>query len=197
MMDAEESKEQLRELLRSKRARISDSDYAAHSKKIIATLLQQREYQSAQAIHCYVSINERREVNTHSLIKMMLETEKQVVVPVTHFEDRRLSHFELTSFDNLVPSKWGGLEPRPEDSMRRLPPELELVIVPMVGGDEQGHRIGYGGGFYDRFLKKAACPAIGLCFEQNIVPSLPTGDHDVSLNKIITEARVIERAERQ
>ncbi|SHE36436.1 5-formyltetrahydrofolate cyclo-ligase [Fodinibius roseus] len=192
-MGAEESKEELRVLLRSKRARISGSDYAAYSKKIVATLQQQQEFQSAKTIHCYVSINERREVNTRWLIKAMIKRGKQVVVPLTHFKDKTLTHFELASFDDLVPRKWGGLEPKPTDSLRRHPSELELVIVPMVGGDEQGHRIGYGAGFYDRFLKKTVCPAIGLCFEQNIIPILPTDDHDVSLDKIITEERVIER----
>lgn len=192
-MSTRESKEELRELLHSKRKRIPRSDFFDLSKKIIARLQQQREYESAQTIHCYASMNDRREVDTHPLIKAMIGEGKEVVVPVTHFEDRMLSHFELISFDDLVPNKWGVLEPKPKDGRKRTPSELELIIVPMVGGDEQGHRIGYGAGFYDRFLKNIACSTIGLCFEQNIVPSLPTDDHDVPLDKIITEKRVIHR----
>lgn len=186
-----ESKDELRDLLRSKRARISRSDFVDLSKRIIVRLQRQREYDSAGIIHCYVSMNDRREVDTHPLIKTMTATGKRVVVPVTHFEDRRLSHFELTSFDDLISNKWGVLEPKPKDSVRRVPSELELVIVPMVGGDEQRHRIGYGGGFYDRFLKKVSCSKIGLCFEQNIVSEFPAKHYDVPLDKIITEERII------
>lgn len=192
-MNAGESKEALRDRLRRRRSRISESDYSAYSSKIMATLRQQREYRSAHVIHCYVSMNDRREVDTHSLIKAMIGEGREVVVPVTHSEDRTLSHFALSSFDELAPSKWGVLEPGAKVDNKRTPPDLELVVVPMVGGDEQGHRIGYGGGFYDRFLNNVQCPAIGLCFEQNMVPSLPTGDHDVPLDKIITEQRVIKR----
>ncbi|HKK44144.1 MAG TPA: 5-formyltetrahydrofolate cyclo-ligase, partial [Balneolaceae bacterium] len=72
------------------------------------------------------------------------------------------------------------------------PKELDLVVIPMVGGDEQRNRIGYGEGFYDRFLSLVSCPKIGLTFEQNIVERIPVEDFDITLDKIITEQRVID-----
>ncbi|SMO41245.1 5-formyltetrahydrofolate cyclo-ligase [Fodinibius sediminis] len=190
-MAAGQSKEKLRKRLCSRRARISGADFMGFSREITVELQQQPEYRSASVIHCYVSMNDRREVNTHVLIKMMIEQGKRVVVPVTHFEDERLSHIGLRSFDDLRPNKWGVLEPK--SGRQAEPGALDLVIVPMVGGDERGHRIGYGGGYYDRFLKGVSCPTIGLCFEQNIVSCLPTEDYDVPLDKIITEKRIIYR----
>lgn len=191
-MSMQESKEEIRARLRSRRAGIQESDFYSLSAKIISTLRQQPEYQSAHTAHCYVSMNDRREVNTHPLIRsMLIEEGKDVVVPATHFKKKTLSHFTLSSFDDLAPNKWGVLEP--EDGEMRAPSEFELVIVPMVGGDEQGQRVGYGGGYYDRFLKKVQCSAIGLCFEQNIVSSLPAENYDVPLDKIITEKRIIHR----
>lgn len=188
-MMAEDSKEDIRKHLRSKRKRISESDFLRKSEDIIRALRQQEEYRSARTVHCYVSMNRRREVNTHPLIKAMLTNTKQVVVPVTDFQDQALQHIKLESFDHLEANKWGVLEPRNGKECDLS--ELDLVIVPMVGGDEQGHRIGYGGGFYDRFLEGIDCSTIGLCFEQNIVPELPAESFDVPLDKIITEERII------
>lgn len=191
-MSKQVSKEEVRAQLRSRRAGISESDYYNLSAGIISVLKQQPEYTNARIIHCYVSMNERREVNTHPLLRTMLEEKKEVVVPSMDHEKKALRHFTLSSFNQLEPGKWGVLEPG-EGGKPHNPSGFELVIVPMVGGDERGHRVGYGGGYYDRFLKKVQCPTIGLCFEQNIVSSLPAENYDVPLDKIITEERIIHR----
>jgi 5-formyltetrahydrofolate cyclo-ligase len=70
--------------------------------------------------------------------------------------------------------------------------KLGLVIVPMVGGDNQKNRIGYGKGFYDRFLKQVDCPTVGLLFNECLVQKIPVEPFDVSLGKIITEDQIIE-----
>lgn len=121
----------------------------------------------------------------------MLSQGKKVVVPVTNFVDGTLKHVLLSSFDILQENKWGVLEPTSGE--RVSTEQLELVIVPMVGGDEEGNRMGYGEGFYDRFLSNVSCPKIGLLFEQNVIDALPVADYDIPLDKIITEQRVIVR----
>lgn len=188
MMDRN-SKERIRKRLRLKRKRISNTDFIQKSETIIEVLQHQEEYRSARTIHCYVSMNKRREVNTHPLIKAMIASDRQVVVPVTNFRDQALQHLKLESFDDLEVNKWGVLEPRRGEKYKLS--ELDLIIVPMVGGDERGHRIGYGGGFYDRFLQGLDCSTIGLCFEQNILTKLPIESFDIPLDKIITEERII------
>lgn len=188
-MDRGERKEIIREKLRKKRREISDVDFRKWSDKIILRLKKQSEFKSAKVIHSYVSMNNRREVNTHSLIRDILHETKQLVVPATQFNSGTLNHFYLESYNALRPNKWGVLEP--EDGEKCPVGKIELVIVPMVGGDERGYRIGYGGGFYDRFLSKVSCPTIGLCFKQNIVPELPIEPFDVRLDKIITEEKII------
>jgi len=188
-MGEPKTKGEIREKLRSRRAGILESEFLSRSSSITRALQQQQEYAAARTIHCYVSMNDRREVNTHPLIAAIIEEGRDLVVPVTHFGEGTLSHYTLTSFDELKPNKWGVLEP--EDGIERTSQEFELVIVPMVGGDERGHRLGYGGGFYDRFLKEVQCPAVGLCFEQNIISLLPIESYDIPMNKIITEERII------
>ncbi|MCW9712094.1 5-formyltetrahydrofolate cyclo-ligase [Aliifodinibius salicampi] len=190
-MDKRERKEIIREELRKNRRDISDANFREWSDKIISKLKDQREYKTARIIHAYVSMNDRREVNTHSLILEILNEQKKMVVPVTQFKAGNLRHFYLESYNELKPNKWGVLEP---EGGEECPIEkIELVIVPMVGGDEQGYRIGYGGGFYDRFLEDITCPKIGLCFEQNMVDELPIEPFDIALDKIITEKRIIRR----
>lgn len=189
-MDNRQKKE-LREKLLERRKSISEPDFFGASADIIETLKEQNEYQRAQKIHCYVSINKRREVETQVLIKEMLAKGKKVVVPITNITEGTLTHIHLTSFDDLQKNKWGVLEPR--DGQEVSPQELDLVIVPMVGGDEKCNRIGYGKGFYDRFLQKTNCPKIGLIFDRNILDTIPTEDFDIPLDKIISEKRIIHR----
>ncbi|HEX6981461.1 MAG TPA: 5-formyltetrahydrofolate cyclo-ligase [Balneolaceae bacterium] len=188
-MNLPQSKEQWREQFLNQRDALSLEKWTELSQKVIRRLKQQSVLKTAKTIHCYVSMNERREVNTHPLVKEMIASGKKVVVPVTDFEDGTLSHFELQSFDDLAVNKWGVLEPA--KGKRAEVSEIDLVIVPMAGGDESCNRIGYGGGFYDRFLKEVSCPKIGLSFEQNITPKLPVESFDIPLDKIVTEDRVL------
>ncbi len=190
-MDKHLQKEELRQTLLERRKSISGPDYYGASADIIEELKEQREYQNAETIHCYVSINKRREVETRALIKEMLFKGKKVVVPITDFENGILDHIQLRSFDDLKENKWGVLEPNGGEQVSL--DEMELVIVPMVGADEQCNRIGYGKGFYDRFLKEVSCPKIGLIFEQNVIEEIPVEEFDVPMDKIITEERIIIR----
>lgn len=190
-MDLQAQKEELRQQLLHRRKAISEEVFAEGSAKIIRQLKQQREFKSADVIHCYVSINERREVDTHGVIKEMLASDKKVVVPVTNFQQKTLTHLQLDSYDELKANKWGVHEPRNGEEVS--PEELELVIVPMVGGDTKCNRIGYGEGFYDRFLDQVNCPKVGLVFQSNIVEHVPTEEFDIPLDKIITESRIIIR----
>lgn len=120
----------------------------------------------------------------------MIQEGKKVVVPKMNFQAKSMKHIHLTSFDRLEKNEWGILEPRsgPETLLK----DIELVVVPMVGADEEKNRIGYGGGFYDRFLSKLEATFIGLTFECCIrAEGIPVDEHDVPLDKIITEKRLI------
>lgn len=190
-MNLHQQKEELRRRLLEQRKAIPESTFQTASAGIVQKLKQQKEFRDAGVIHCYVSMNSRREVDTHGLIKEILSSGKKVVVPVTNFQEGILSHIQLNSYDKLEANKWG--VPEPGDGKEILPEELELVIVPMVAGDESCNRIGYGEGFYDRFLDQVTCPKIGLIFERNVVKKIPVEDFDVPLDKIVTESRVINR----
>lgn len=190
-MDSHQKKETIRQRLLKQRKAISSSEFRQSSEEIIHKLRHQSEFKKAETVHCYVSMNDSREVDTHGLIKKMLADNKKVVVPVTNLKEGTLSHILLSSYEDLQENKWGVLEPN--DGEYVSPEALDLVIVPMVGADEQCNRIGYGEGFYDRFLKDVDCPKIGLLFERNILKKLPVEDFDIPLDKILTETRTIIR----
>lgn len=190
ILSTREQKSELRKELREMRKSISKGDYETWSANIRDTLIHQPEFKKARTVNCYVSMNSRKEVDTHALIKRMFELGKEVAVPVTNFDDGTLSHFIIDSFYDLEENKWGVMEPQDGEAISVS--DFDLVIVPMVGADEEGNRIGYGKGFYDRFLQRVDCPKIGLTFEQNIVEELPVEPFDIPMDKIITENRIIQ-----
>jgi 5-formyltetrahydrofolate cyclo-ligase len=109
-------------------------------------------------------------------------------------QEKRLLLSEIRDFPGeLSQGSFGILEPKAEFIRPVSPEELEIVVVPGVAFDYEGTRIGYGGGFYDRFLKEVKdATIIGLAYECQILPKLPRKDHDVRVDKIITPKCIIE-----
>ncbi len=190
-MSIQKKKEDLRKYYLRIRSHISEEEYKKCSRVIIRRLKDSPDYNQAKYVHCYVSINERREVNTHPLIREMLSGRKQLVVPVTNFNTGTLTHVELNAYNKLINNKWG--VPEPESGNEVTAEELDLIVVPMVAGDPRCNRLGYGKGFYDRFLSQVECPKIGLLYESCMAEQLPTEDFDVTLDQIITEVRVVRQ----
>jgi 5-formyltetrahydrofolate cyclo-ligase len=187
-MDIKEWKETIRERLLEIRSSIPEQEFLQKSAEICDRLQGLSEYRNAEIIHCYVSINERREVNTHPLLSGMLAAGKKVIVPITQISNGTLRHVELKSINDLKANEWGMLEPA--DGEEVAVETLDLVIVPMAGGDRQKNRIGYGKGFYDRFLAQVECPSVGLLFEEGLIEDIPTEPFDVPLDILVTEDRI-------
>lgn len=190
MADIKAKKKKLRQELLNRRNALSEEMYHAYSARIRARIKGLDAYRQSHRIHCYVSMNSRNEVDTRPLIEEMLQSGKEVVVPVTQFEDGTLRHVLLTSTADLEPNKWGVPEPVRGEEVN--PETVELVLVPMAGGDPDRNRIGYGKGFYDRFLQKVSALKVGLLFECCLVSEgLPVEDFDVPLDTLVTEKRVL------
>lgn len=189
MSEVQNRKEILRQQFLSYRDGLTEEEYYNKSGTIINRLEEDPDFRQSRCVHCYVSMNDRREVNTRSMIQWMLNSRFKVAVPITNFDDGTLTHVQLDSYDELEENQWGVPEPPRKDPVDL--DALDLVIVPMAGGDERCNRIGYGKGFYDRFLQEVSCPTIGLTYEECMVDELPVEEFDVPLSKIITEDRVI------
>ena len=186
------SKSELRREVLKARSRLSPLEVAQKSELITWRVLSLGEFRRARTIMAYMDF--RNEVKTGELIRASMAMGKRVAVPLTDLQHKRLIPSLLQDFPgDLAPGAWGILEPRP-GSLRPLEPEeLDLVIVPGVAFDEKGNRLGYGGGFYDRFLPQTRPGAVwlALAFELQICPEISPGPHDCPVHLIVTEERVI------
>lgn len=139
-----------------------------------------------------VYLNFGSEVLTDDLIRWGWAEGKRIVVPLCHPESREMMPCRIDGFDELETGNYGIREPK-ADRLRVVPPEeIDAVLVPAVAFDRRGYRVGYGGGYYDRFLPKAPQAArIGAVFACQIVPEVPTDRYDVHVERIVTEEEII------
>lgn len=185
-MNVAERKAELRTRILRGRNSISRAQWRHNSDAICDTILNSFEYRNSENIHCYISMNDRFEVDTHLLIKHLIKDGKQVIVPVANFKSGELSHSYLHSFDTLKANKWGVLEP-----IEVKPAEIssiDLILLPLLGVDRKGNRLGYGKGFYDRFLSQISIPTFGLIFDDFILDEIPTENFDIPLYGFISES---------
>ena len=128
------------------------------------------------------------EVDTSRMIDRAQTLGKRVCVPVTLVSQRRLVVSELHDREReLAPGPHGVRQPAPSYIRPVDPNTVDLVVVPGVGFDAQGHRLGHGLGYYDRLLRRlpATTPRIGLAFRCQIVPRIPRAAHDVTLSRVL------------
>ena len=139
----------------------------------------------------YVSFGS--EVATHEMINRCFNTGKKVVVPLVDKQKRRLIPYRINSFDHdLTNGTMGILEPKKDRCREVLPKDVDIAIVPGLAFSEDGWRIGYGGGFYDRFLRELKIKTVSLAFEMQIIDHLPFSPHyDVPVGCIVTEKRIV------
>jgi len=160
---------------------------------ICNNLLNLEEFQRAKVIHFFLTT--KSEVMTEGAIRKAMSMGKEIVVPVMNRKERRICLSRIEDYDrDLILMPHGILEPRPEFNRSISLSHVELMVLPGVAFDLQGHRLGYGAGYYDRLLEDARSRPllIGLAFEIQIVEEIPFTDHDVRMDKIVTEKRVIE-----
>ncbi|MEW6328959.1 MAG: 5-formyltetrahydrofolate cyclo-ligase [Candidatus Micrarchaeota archaeon] len=161
-----------------------------HSAKIAKRLFSLPEFKRARSVLFYVS--KGCEVDTRAMIRKAIRMKKKIIVPVSDTKRKKLILSELKNFSHLAPGAYRILEPRKE-KIRKFPARaLELAVVPGVAFDEKGARIGFGGGYFDKLLKKVRAPVLALAFDFQVVDEIACEPHDARVHKIITEKRVID-----
>ncbi len=164
-----------------------DSDYCAHADCAICAAVRNSElYQNAKTIFCYVGTD--REIDTRALLAAALADGKRLALPLCVGKGIMEAR-EIRSLDDLVSGKFG--IPAPGEACPLVMPEdFDLVIVPCSTGNCKGQRLGYGGGFYDRYLAKTNCPRMLLCREKLVKGDIPVEEHDLLMDYITTETGV-------
>ncbi len=185
-------KQTLREEILKKRDALSRKDRVEKSKKIMERLLALPEYQNARTLFIYADF--RSEVMTRDLMVHALKNEKRVLASKTLIQEKRLVLTDILDPElDLVPGYMNIPEPRDEILRDSPPDEVDLILTPCVGYDERGNRLGYGGGYYDRLFQGTRKDAVrlGIAFEVQVVPEIPSENHDIKIPIIVTEDRVI------
>jgi 5-formyltetrahydrofolate cyclo-ligase len=182
-------KDKVRKELIVLRRNLSKDEVFEKSNKIKSRLFKMKEFKESLTILFYVSYD--NEVYTHEMIKDCIKNKKNVVVPVTDKKNKKLILSKLENWDDLSLGAYNILKPKKEKIKEISIDDLDLIIVPGVGFDESGHRIGHGKGYYDNLLKNSVSQILGLAFEFQIIKYIPIEKHDITIDKIITEKRII------
>ena len=188
------TKKELRKLFKERRVVLSSSETAAQSQAIARLFFATFPVADFQAIHCYLPIHRQKEVDTFPIIDTLQREflRTSIVVPRSLPETGEMEHYLWTPDIELLPNQWGILEPNPSTSLHFPVSKIDLVIIPLLAFDHQGNRVGYGKGFYDRFLAQCRSNVlkIGVSFFDPI-PTITDADaFDVRLDYCITPTNV-------
>lgn len=185
-----EEKRRLRAVALEKRKSMTKAELEKLSSGVGTNLLSVREYQRSRLLISYCAKED--EVQTRPIIERALAEGKRVAVIITDVASTSLRFSELKSFeDDLAPGAFGILEPRPGRVRPVSIRQADLILVPLVAWDEEGRRLGYGSGYFDRALHGSRIPKVGLALESQRLPEVPESRFDVPLDVIVTEARVV------
>ncbi len=182
-------KDKLRKGLIKAKNNLSKSEVLEKSNLIKKRLFELDEFKQASTILFYVSYD--NEVHTHDMIKESMSNGKKVVVPVTDKESKKLILSELKNWNDLTHGAYNILEPGRECIIEVSLDSIDLILVPGIGFDKHGHRIGHGGGYYDKLLESATTPSIGFAFHLQILDKINVENHDIPIHKIVTEKEII------
>ncbi len=182
------TKPDLKRRLRAERIQMSERVVREKSLCIYRRLINMPAYRLARCIACYVSI--KNEVDTKTVIQNAIGGGKQVGVPVTR-EDGDMNFQVIEGLSDLRPAHYGLREPVPDPQKVLLPHTIDLILIPGIAFDRHGHRVGSGGGYYDRFLARTEAVRVGLSYTFQIIDRVPAEPHDVKMDLIITENEVI------
>jgi 5-formyltetrahydrofolate cyclo-ligase len=181
----------IRKQMRETLSKLTKPLYEDLSTTIAYRLYEHPDWKEAQVIG--ITISMLPEVDTYQIIKKSWELGKQVVIPKCSPKEKKLSFRTLTAFSQLESVFHGLLEPIEAETIEVGPDQIELLIVPGLAYTREGYRIGFGGGYYDRFLKDYHGSTISLAFNSQVIPHIPVEVHDVPVSTIITNNEVIEK----
>ncbi len=156
---------------------------------ILGQLQKLEPYLTSRRVFVYLSVG--WEVNTWPVVDDLISRGRHVYAPVVQKNPRALLPRLYTSRSNLTPAAFGILEP-PADAPGLDPQQLDLVIVPGLAFSPSGYRIGYGGGFYDRFLAVSRARTVGLCYS-SFLRTVPVDPWDKPVDFIATELAIAGR----
>ena len=188
-------KDDIRKSIKQIREKLSENFVNENSKIIAAKLFSQPAVNDAFVILSYYSA--KNEVNTLEIIEKLIIMNKKVALPISKPDRTDLIVSLFSSISELKPGGFGIMEPDPNKLCILQPEQIDIILVPGIAFDRMGNRIGYGKGYYDRFLSSLTHEhvKIGLCFDFQLYDELPCDYFDVPVDYVITESVMIQSVE--
>lgn len=177
-------KQELRKQYKQKRKMLSETTINQFQKSIIQQV-KQLDFSSAQNIHIFLPIEKQKEINTYAIIDFLRAHNKTIIISKSNFSNNTLQHYIFEEHTQIVINNYG--IPEPINAKQIEEKEIDVVFVPMLISDEKNYRVGYGKGFYDRFLSecKPSIRTIGLNFFPPIKKISDVNDFDIPLQTVI------------
>lgn len=183
-------KNELREEYKKIRNNINIKSKEQKTEEITKRFINTTQFKNAEIIAIYKSFSS--EVSTEEIIKYALKSGKKIALP--RVNKSKLDFYEIKSIDEkLIKSNFGIEEPIENSKTFVDKQKIDLVIVPGLAFDKEKNRLGYGGGFYDRFLAGINALKIGICFDEQLLKNetLPVKETDIKLDIIITDKEMV------
>lgn len=179
------TKNQLRELYKSVRHSITTEEKNEYDRRIFTRFINSVLYRTSGTLLIYVSFGS--ETDTINIIKYALNDGKTVSVP--YCSGNEMQFYAIESVEDLVKGRFGIPSVIPDSYKLIKDFSNSLCLVPALSFDKSGNRLGYGGGYYDRFLSEKNIISVGICCERCIDSALPAEKHDIKVNFLLTENR--------
>ena len=165
------------------------SDKADRDNAICSNVISFELFKNAEQILCYYPLE--NEISTLKIIGFALQSNKKIALPYCNDANGNMEFYYISSLNNLKSGLFGIMEPDISVCEKVLSFDNSLCIVPAFSFDKKGYRLGYGKGYYDKFLKKFTFYSIGLCYNDFLKESLPVDFYDVAVDFVASEDRVI------
>ena len=173
-------KKELRRSIRERKRAMTEEEIVSRSEKLGVLFAQSEAYKNAKTIYGYLPYNQ--EVRTVPMLEQALKDGKKVAVPKVYGDEMKFLYLDDLS---QVEKGYAGI-PEPIADGPVADDDTALVLMPGLAFDPQGHRIGYGGGFYDKFLAaEPNHPTLALCYEFQLLPELDTEEHDIPVDTVL------------
>jgi 5-formyltetrahydrofolate cyclo-ligase len=183
------SKKELRKIVKEKLESLSEMEVRHYNLLIQEKFFKSDSWNQAEVIG--ITVSRGREVETRDIIERAWKEGKKVSVPKCYPDNKSMAFYILNDFTQLEEVYFGLKEPKVDETVIVEKNDIELLIVPGVCYTLNGFRVGYGGGYYDRYLEHFHGNTVSLLFECQLVDGIPANEFDIPVKQIITEDRVI------
>ena len=189
------TKKEMRKKMLSLRDSLSEKERREKSREIAKRLFTLEEFQKAEVVLSYQSF--RSEVETTEMNQKIRESGKSLYLPKTYADRKEMAIYRVYSDADLIPGYHGILEPQEKEPLTEklvsLKPEKVLMLMPGAAFDDKGNRIGYGGGYYDRYLEShPQLHTLALAFDMQVLFEVPAEEQDIKPQLLVTETNIYQ-----